>query len=145
MSQTSSGESVLPICLAYYNTQKTHPPNWYLSLKTLNIQCQQYQPRQQFHSKSYLLGLSRAFCSTRQTTLRTACRIFLITVPSQSTLIQSGQRTEWLWGASGTGCHSWDHWTLQNRLMESILKSDATSTAGTGRQWHITGKLCQTD
>lgn len=46
MRQTSSTKSILHISLVYHNIQNTHPSNWYLSFKTLNIQCQQYQPRQ---------------------------------------------------------------------------------------------------
>lgn len=91
MSQTSSGVSVLRICLAYYNTHKTYPSNSYLSFKTLNIQCQQYQdsnftPRA---ISQFWVGL----CSTLQTTLRITCRVLLIIVPAQSILIQSGQTT----------------------------------------------------
>lgn len=149
MRQTSSSKSVLRISLAYHNTQNTHPSSWCLSFKTLNIQCQQYQPRQQFHSESYLLVLSWALCFALQTTLHIACRLLLIIFPAQSILIQSDQTkwppTKWLWGASVTGCHSWDHWSWQNCPMESILKSNATSSAGTARQWHTVGKLHQTD
>lgn len=132
MRQTSSGKSVLHISLAYHNTQNTNPSNWYLSSKTLNIQCQQYQPRQQFHSKSYLLGLSWAVCFALQTILHIARRLLLIIVPAQRISIQSDQsgHQSGCVGASVTGWHSWAHWSLQNCPMESILESSVTGNAG---------------
>lgn len=146
MRQISSSKSVLHINLAYHNTQNTHPSNWYLSFKTLNIQCQQYQPRQQFHSKSYLLVSSWVFCFTLQTILHIAHRVLLIIVPAQRILIQSDQRkwppTKWLGGASVTGRHCWGRtvlwrasWKAMLLVLQGLQDSDTSDSGETVSNW----------
>lgn len=135
---------------AWYTTTykiHTHPTgispskHWIFNASSINLDSN-FTPRA-------LLVLSWAPCFPLQAVLHTACRLLLIIDPAQRTLIQSDQKkwppTKWLWGASVTGCLSWDHWSLQNCPVESILKSSTTGNAGTARQWYIVGKLHQTD
>lgn len=138
---------VYQLCVSAWHTtthaKHTHPTrispskHWIFNASSINLDSN-FTPRA---ISRFWVGL----CSTLQTTLRVTCRVLLIIVPAQSILIQSGQTTKWLWGVSVTRCHSWAHWMLQNCPMESLLKSDATSNAGTGRQRHVMGKPCQTD